>query len=847
MNFFNSENGTLGPLIGFFGQIVGEANWINNTANKNFKHKLHTSQDVAGFGYRYKVRIFGRDTAVKNFSDDLLEMAEVLLPTTAGSGGAGSVQTPNLKQGNFVFGFYKDGIDATEPIIFGVLPNNCQTSLFGGIPDKNFVPFSGYYTTNRPIPVSTKNIKYEGPGYPPCAEGINSNQCKVSHNDQAEEKIQKKFFLPKTINCEGPSGEIDGIQKTIKQLLIGVKRAKRASGTFLGAASDITSNITSLVNDATNFISGLIKSLLTKVRGYVVNFLNKETAKLFDLLPPNRRSELVEGVSLGTNTIQCVFSKIISKLTRVLKKLLLDIIDKYVNAPICAAEAFVGSFLSTVFGELLSGINDVISRILGPIGDIAGLIFQGMDVLVGVLNFLSCEEDLDCQIIDEWSFYNGSNLKFDKFTGKFGEDVKKFVNEANNSAPPCNTAQLPCGPPTIQFFGNGSGASGNPVISAAGYIMGVDLITGGTYRSEPDVRIIDGCGLGNGAIAKAIIKKTYRISPSTTFIKEGKRLVTTINTTGVKDGTVLYWEFSGKGITRSDFSSGALKGEGTVINGTFSFTHIIAKDGITEGTETLEIRLFSDPTRTNQLGRKATVLIDDTSVEPPVLDDDEVEEYEVEGVVIIDPGFGYLPAPNGSTGGDGVLFSEPNETIIGTDPFPPNTTRPVNTGDVIFLPAGSTVEVFDSNGNVAEVLQGQGQTTPVIITENGVITTPDATTETPNQNADSYQVLISINDLAVLNEGVNYSEDDNITITPDNGAIIEPVFGDFGNIIDVNVISGGQGFTDVPEIRVQSESGINAVLVPVFNFQRIDDLDAASIPDLDTKVVNVVDCVGKFK
>jgi hypothetical protein len=730
MTFFNSET-VGGPLIGWFGQIVDEKYWIDNTANKEFKHKLHTSQDIAGFGYRYKVRIFGRDTEVKNFSDNLLEMAEVLLPTTAGSGHGGSVQTPNLKQGMYVYGFYKDGLDATEPIIFGVLPNNAQTSLFGGVPDKNFVPFSAYYTTNRQISASTKNIKYEGAGSPVCAEGINSNQCKVSDNDQKEDN--KLFFLPKTINCEGPSGEIDGLQKNIKQLLIGVKRAKRASQTFLGAASDVNSNITSLVNDATSFISGLIKSLVTKIRGYVVNFLNKEALKLFDLFPPNKRPELAEGLSRGTDTIQCVFSKILSKLTKILRKLLLDIIDKYVNAPLCAAEAFIGSFLSTIFGELISGIGDIFSSILGPIGnfvgDISSIIFRGMDVLVGVLNFLSCEEDLDCQIVDEWSFYNGSNLKLDKYGGKLGENAKKFVDNANNSAPPCNTSQLPCGPPTIQFFGNGGGASGNPVISAAGYIMGVDLISGGSYMSEPDVRILDGCGLGNGAIAKAIVN----------------------------------------------------------------------------------------------------------------------EGGEVQNVVIIDPGFGYLNSPDGSTGGDGVLFAKPDETIIGTNIFSPNQTISVKPGDVAFFPSNSTIEVFDSNGNVVEVLQGQGQITPVIITESGVITTPDSTTETFDQNEDSYQILISIDDLAVLNEGINYSKSDKIIITPNNGAIIEPIFGDFGNIVDVNVISGGQGFTDVPEITIQSETGINAVLVPVFNFQRIDDLDIVSIPDLDTKVVNVVDCVGKIK
>ena len=179
--------------------------------------------------------------------------------------------------------------------------------------------------------------------------------------------------------------------------------------------------------------------------------------------------------------------------------------------------------------------------------------------------------------------------------------------------------------------------------------------------------------------------------------------------------------------------------------------------------------------------------------------------------------------------------------------YPPGKVVPVSAGQIGYFPAGSIVEVFDSNGNVVQEIQGEGQLTPIIIEENGFITTPDAITETFDDVADTYPLLISINDLAVLNEGVNYSENDKIVITPDNGAVVEPIFGDFGNIIDVNIISGGSGFTDIPEITIQSETGINAVLVPVFNFQRIDDLDEVSRPSLDTKVVNVVDCVGKLQ
>jgi hypothetical protein len=741
MDFFNPEDGGISNLRGWMGQIVDESTWLDNTANSDFKHKLHSTKDIAGYGYRYKVRIFGRDTQIKNFPDDQLEIAEVLLPTTSGSGHGGSVQTPNLKQGMYVFGFYKDGIDATEPIIFGVLPNNAQTRLFGGDPDENFIPRSGYFGNRRQIPVATKNIELE-PGSPPADESIDPNVANVRDADKNIDGT-RKFYIPKTINCEGPSGELQGLQRVIKQLLIDIKRAKKFTQSFVGAASDLGSNITNLINEATIFASSLMKSLITKIRGFVVNWVNDEATKLFDLLPPNLRPNAVEGTEKATDTIECVFNKIISKLMKLLKALLLDIIDKYVNAPLCAIESFVGNFLSNILGDLVSGITNAIGGILGPIGDIAGIIFQALDLFVGILNFLSCEEDLDCEILDEWSFFDGSSLSVEQFLGtETSNKIKAFVDEANASAPPCNTAQIPCGPPKISFFGSGiRGASGNPVISATGYIMGVDLLTGGRYTSPPDVRVIDDCGSGGGAVLVPIMNE-------------------------VEDG-----------------------------------------------------------------------------------------EFEVVNVVAVDPGFGYLNSPNGTTGGDGIIFSNPSDSIIiggtgtpgnGINVYPANTLLQVFAGQTGYFPAGSTVEIINSDGQVTQTIQGQGQTTPIEIQENGSITTPSDSTASFEENADSYQLLISIDDLAVLNEGVNYSPNDKIQIIPDNGAIVEPIIDKFGNITDVNIISGGSGFTDIPDIIVVSETGINAVLVPVFKFERIENLDDISQPTLDDSVINVVDCVGKL-
>ena len=114
---------------------------------------------------------------------------------------------------------------------------------------------------------------------------------------------------------------------------------------------------------------------------------------------------------------------------------------------------------------------------------------------------------------------------------------------------------------------------------------------------------------------------TYTLTPSAATINEGAVLTSTISTTNVATGTKFYYALSGTGITTTDFSAGALTGEGTTdATGKFTFTHTLANDLITEGSETLNIKLFSDSSRTIQVGNIASVSIDDTSGTPtPVI------------------------------------------------------------------------------------------------------------------------------------------------------------------------------------------------------------------------------------
>jgi hypothetical protein len=116
-------------------------------------------------------------------------------------------------------------------------------------------------------------------------------------------------------------------------------------------------------------------------------------------------------------------------------------------------------------------------------------------------------------------------------------------------------------------------------------------------------------------------------------------------------------------------------------------------------------------------------------------------------------------------------------------------------------------------------------------------------------------------DVEIINPGVAYSDSDKIIVSPSNGAILEPMFGPFGSLEDVKIVSAGIGFTERPEIYIQSETGYNAKIVPVFCVNRVgdvaeEDLISTTGPNgepirttpsspVGDKIIHVVDCVGK--
>ncbi|WP_413413316.1 Ig-like domain-containing protein [Prochlorococcus sp. MIT 0701] len=115
---------------------------------------------------------------------------------------------------------------------------------------------------------------------------------------------------------------------------------------------------------------------------------------------------------------------------------------------------------------------------------------------------------------------------------------------------------------------------------------------------------------------------TYTLTTSADEVEEGDEITTTVSTTNVEEGTKLYWQLGGNSITAEDLDAGYIGYEGELegyvevdSQGKASFSHVLAEDRRTEGTENLEVRLFTDSARTIQVANTASVAINDTSLD----------------------------------------------------------------------------------------------------------------------------------------------------------------------------------------------------------------------------------------
>jgi hypothetical protein len=227
-------------------------------------------------------------------------------------------------------------------------------------------------------------------------------------------------------------------------------------------------------------------------------------------------------------------------------------------------------------------------------------------------------------------------------------------------------------------------------------------------------------------------------------------------------------------------------------------------------------------------------------------------ETGVTGVIVEDSGYGYLPVPDGSQGGDSRVWSDAKQTTVkrsdGTWDIPYDSGELIQLlpGDVVRTPIGSISDLVGSDGSSISIPGG----TNFNVNSPGTITSPEPNLTTiktgdyPIKNDEQYPVILYMCGAIIKNPGVGYQQGDKVIIEPSYGAEITPQFNELGQLTSVKVISGGEGFQQIPTIYIESETGFNAEIVPRFCIDRVG-VDQVKEPTSQDKIISVVDCVGR--
>jgi hypothetical protein len=270
---FNS--GFLGASFNWWiGQIADDSTWRDNILPGKFEN----ANQIPGWGRRYKVRIIGlHDQGETEIKSDQLPWAQVMYPITAGGGQGGSGQTPNLRQGNMVFGFFLDGQEQQVPVIMGVLGNNAQTKLAtktgdgrvtntqpGSLATSGFaegqVPISGPAKPTAPdtalVVASPEGASSTGPAKAG-ATIENPDAIHLANNRDTKALDQ---YLKKTVMlspCDPVGSAMKAMQTEIENLTKEIDKVLQTKNAYVDAVSEVTSKVSDITSQVTNAVGSI--------------------------------------------------------------------------------------------------------------------------------------------------------------------------------------------------------------------------------------------------------------------------------------------------------------------------------------------------------------------------------------------------------------------------------------------------------------------------------------------------------------------------------------------------------------------------------------------------------------
>jgi hypothetical protein len=379
----------------------------------------------SGWGNRCKVRILGyHPLDEQSLKNEDLPWAQIMLPTTTGSGASNFAKPPKVRPGDVVIGFFMDGDNAQIPVIMGILGRTTEYSTAEYT--NPFTPFTGYTTniTNDGSKVyndQTNENKAESQISPRILEKEKidqKNQQKVAAGGEPNERsassvVGKEIVFADT--CEDTS--FKEIKNTVKNLIkdlqdlqksIDEKRQK-----INKAVDKITSSLNWIVGKMLDYlyvtlcgdenhkpepIPGLIPEALKALYDSVFGATLAATGN------PGQAQQIATGalepfvpiVKTLEEAIACVVGKILELIKSVVKELLNSLIQNVKNVTSCVIEQFMASLVNNIINAVADALSSALSGVASLLGgtlNVVELLQGSVDAIKAIGGLFDCNQD----------------------------------------------------------------------------------------------------------------------------------------------------------------------------------------------------------------------------------------------------------------------------------------------------------------------------------------------------------------------------------------------------------------------------------------------------------------------
>jgi len=545
--------------------------FIGNEANKG---------EVNVFYNRVKVKVVGYHDQIKNPYD--LPWAIVTGTPQLANGYGDMDHNHMLRGGESVYGFWADGANEQKPIIVGVFyrhqgaEDTAPRATGAAIPAAhtstlNQTPTGNVASTNVATGDETPEVKYSAQNNstdsvtgrllterPRRFSIINQKAAKKNStppgNDLASVMTESMLAEAKTekptCKRDNAVGALTGLLGDFAEKLI---TAQQYANFYVNGITGVIQDLQGEIDLIAKSMAGIMEGMFNGVRNWIFAQIGKKIKSFIQKILPEEVKPIF-GLSLKTitDTIYCIFENLIKALFKTISDFLAALIGKFVNAPICAAEEFIGGLLNSLGNGITEAISPILNTLTetlgGALGSVNSLIDQALGYIGFIHSFIGCDK-FKCPLPSRYDNTLGPSQKqrdnatkifkgisllkiptaFDK-DGKPKQTLGGFLDEAKQNTESifkldeadqktasqiaslvggCQSQILRCGPPQVEIFGgDGIGGFANAVVSNLGELIGADVVERGLGYSPqrpPYVTFRDACGNGVGARGRVIV------------------------------------------------------------------------------------------------------------------------------------------------------------------------------------------------------------------------------------------------------------------------------------------------------------------------------------------------------